>query len=139
MLIVYSGVRRVGAWLRAGVFFWMQTTAFSPIVVGMLMFLFDFFEDQALAFMVFSVVWMTEIFQMMWVRGDERMRLFPSFSMGLLMSVFLYLYSFPLGFAYVAFLAWLLSVMSAGFLFLHHVALSPELRPPAGGDTLVPL
>ena len=33
-------------------------------MVGVLMVLFEFFEDQALAFMVFSVVWLREIFVM---------------------------------------------------------------------------
>ncbi len=39
-----------------------QSLAFLPIMMGVLMFLFEFFEDQALAFMVFSVVWMSEVF-----------------------------------------------------------------------------
>ena len=41
-----------------------QSLAFLPIMMGVLMFLFEFFEDQALAFMVFSVVWMSEVFSL---------------------------------------------------------------------------
>ena len=45
----------------------LQVLAFLPIVMGVLMFLFEFFEDQALAFMVFFVVWLSQVFGMVCV------------------------------------------------------------------------
>lgn len=40
----------------------VESLVFVPIVVGILFFLFEFFSDQLLAFLVLSVVWMAEIY-----------------------------------------------------------------------------
>lgn len=104
----------------------VESLAFLPIMVGVLMFLFEFFEDQELAFLVFSVVWMCEIFGMVWVRGDARMRLFPRFFFALFLLFLIYLYSFPLGFCYVAFVCWFLAVLSVMLYFLNHIAVTPS-------------
>ena len=40
----------------------VETLVFVPIMIGMLFFLFEFFSDQLLAFMVLSLVWFSEVF-----------------------------------------------------------------------------
>jgi hypothetical protein len=46
------------------------------------------------------------------VRGDARMRLFPRFFLALFVLLLIYLYSFPIGFSYIAFASWFLSVLA---------------------------
>jgi hypothetical protein len=86
------------------------------------MFLFEFFEDTQLAFFVFSVVWSAELFNMVCVRADARLRLFPRFFFLLFLLFLLYLYAFPLGFSYVAFSCWLGANLSGMLYMLLHVA-----------------
>ena len=61
-----------------------------------------------LAFMVFSLVWVGEIFCIVRVRGSPSaaMRKFPPLFLMLFLLFLLYVYSFPLGFTYVAFVTW---------------------------------
>lgn len=90
----------------------LESLAFVPIMIGVLMFLFEFFEDQVLAFLVFSLVWSCEIFSMLRVRANRSMRMFPCFFFSLFLLFMVYLYSFPLGFSYVAFACWSSSVLT---------------------------
>ena len=39
----------------------VESLVFVPIMVGILFFLFEFFNDQLLAFMVMSMVWASEV------------------------------------------------------------------------------
>ena len=45
--------------------------------VGILFFLFEFFSDQLLAFMVLSVVWLCEVYSVVSVRTSVCIRFFP--------------------------------------------------------------
>lgn len=45
--------------------------------VGILFFLFEFFSDQLLAFMVLSVVWLCEVYSVVSVRTYMCIRFFP--------------------------------------------------------------
>lgn len=45
--------------------------------VGILFFLFEFFSDQLLAFMVLSVVWLCEVYSVVSVRTRMCIRFFP--------------------------------------------------------------
>lgn len=51
----------------------------APFVsqVGILFFLFEFFSDQLLAFMVLSVVWLCEVYSVVSVRTSMSIRFFP--------------------------------------------------------------
>ncbi|CAM9962924.1 unnamed protein product [Choristocarpus tenellus] len=49
-------------------------------VVGILFFLFEFFSDQLLAFMVLSVVWLCEVYSVVSVRTTMCIRFFPQAS-----------------------------------------------------------
>lgn len=45
--------------------------------MGILFFLFEFFSDQLLAFMVLSVVWLCEVYSVVSVRTSMCIRFFP--------------------------------------------------------------
>lgn len=48
--------------------------------MGILFFLFEFFSDQLLAFMVLSVVWLCEVYSVVSVRTSVCIRFFPQVS-----------------------------------------------------------
>ena len=52
------------------------------------------------------------VYEQVWVRGDPRMRLFPRFFLALFLLLLIYLYSFPIGFSYIALASWFLSVLA---------------------------
>ena len=58
----------------------VESLVFVPIMVGILFFLFEFFSDQILAFMVLSVVWLSEVFSVVCLRTRQSIRLFPKVS-----------------------------------------------------------
>jgi hypothetical protein len=66
---------------------------------------------------VFTVVWVSEIFCMVRVRGNAGMRKFPNFFLSLFLAYLIYIYSYPLGFSYLAFTCWLSSVASTMVYF----------------------
>jgi hypothetical protein len=46
----------------------IESLVFVPIMIGILFFLFEFFDDQLLAFMVLTLVWICELYTMISVR-----------------------------------------------------------------------
>ncbi|RHY35275.1 hypothetical protein DYB32_000259 [Aphanomyces invadans] len=96
----------------------------SLVFVGMLFFLFEFFKDRLLAFMIMSVVWLCELYSVIWYAGLQEaldmfvlglMRLnvssvrtclsltfFPPVFLSLFALFHVYFFSFPFGFSYVA-------------------------------------
>ncbi|URE25627.1 tumor-associated protein [Musa troglodytarum] len=51
----------------------------SLIMIGILFFLFEFYDDQLLAFLVLTLVWLCELFTMISVRTTISMQFFPRF------------------------------------------------------------
>jgi len=103
----------------------IDTVAFIPVTVGVLMFLFDFFSDTTLAFMIFSLVWASEIFFTLRARPVPSLYLFPRLYLAMFLLFLIYLFSFPLGFLYVAFSSWFSAVVA---LTLHFCARFPLLE-----------
>lgn len=68
----------------------------------MLFFLFEFFSDQLLAFMVLSVVWLSEIFSVICLRAFPSIRFFPRAFFFYFCLFHIYFFSFPFGFSYLA-------------------------------------
>ena len=62
-------------------------------------------------------MWVSEIFCMVRVRGNAGMRKFPNFFLSLFLAYLIYIYSYPLGFSYLAFTCWLSSVASTMVYF----------------------
>eukprot|EP00802_Teleaulax_amphioxeia_P023995 Tamp_24641.p2 GENE.Tamp_24641~~Tamp_24641.p2 ORF type:complete len:121 (-),score=13.74 Tamp_24641:12-374(-) len=98
-------------------------------MVGVLMFLFEFFDDQMMAFMVFSLVWVGEIFCILRVRGSPSLaiRKFPLLFLMMFLLFLLYVFSFPLGFTYVAFML-LVSAVGLSMLYLNNHVLAYHPR-----------
>lgn len=76
---------------------------FVPIIAGMLFFLFEFFDDQALAFAVLVIAWLCELA----TSGSTRHWISRLFLPKLLFFYFatfhIYFFSFPLGFSWLSF------------------------------------
>jgi len=80
----------------------VESLVFVPIMVGILFFLFEFFSDQLLAFMVLSVVWLSEVFSVISLRSSSSIRFFPRVFFLYFFLFHLYFFSFPYGFSYLA-------------------------------------
>jgi hypothetical protein len=67
------------------------------IMIGILFFLFEFFDDQLLAFMVMTLVWLCELFTMISVRTRVSMQYFPRFFFLYFMIFHIYFFSYSYG------------------------------------------
>lgn len=83
----------------------IESLVFVPIMIGILFFLFEFYDDQLLAFMVLIVVWMCELFTLISVRTPLSMKFFPRFFLLYFLVFHIYFFSYPYGFTYLAFAA----------------------------------
>ncbi len=94
----------------------LDALVFVPIVAGMLFFLFEFFDDQALAFAVLCIAWLCEFATSgstrHWISRLYLPRLFFCYFGGF----HLYFFSFPLGFTWVA--------LATAIAFMLHAALT---------------
>ena len=84
----------------------VDTLVYIPIMVGMVFFLFEFFDDQLLAFVVLSVVWICEVYSAISVRTPQSIRFFPRFYFLYFLAFHIYFFSYPFGgFSHLAVLA----------------------------------
>lgn len=81
----------------------IESLVFVPIMIGILFFLFEFYEDQLLAFMVLTLVWLCELFTMISVRTPVSMQYFPRYFFLYFMVFHIYFFSYEYGFSYLAF------------------------------------
>jgi hypothetical protein len=81
----------------------VESLVFVPIMIGILFFLFEFFDDQLLAFLVLTLVWLCELFTMISVRTPLSTQFFPRFFFLYFMAFHIYFFSYNYGFSYLAF------------------------------------
>ncbi|XP_010942375.1 membralin-like protein At1g60995 [Elaeis guineensis] len=93
----------------------IESLVFVPIMIGILFFLFEFYDDQLLAFLVLTLVWLCELFTMISVRTSISMQFFPRFFLLYFLVFHIYFFSYPYGFSYLAF--------SATAAFMQHLIL----------------
>ncbi|KAL0915738.1 hypothetical protein M5K25_013192 [Dendrobium thyrsiflorum] len=93
----------------------IESLVFVPIMIGILFFLFEFYDDQLLAFLVLILVWLCELFTMISVRTSISMQFFPRFFLLYFLVFHIYFFSYPYGFSYLAF--------SATAAFMQHLIL----------------
>ncbi|KAH7440443.1 hypothetical protein KP509_04G107300 [Ceratopteris richardii] len=93
----------------------IESLVFVPIMIGILFFLFEFYEDQLLAFMVLTLVWLCELFTMISVRTPVSTQFFPRYFFLYFMVFHIYFFSYEYGFSYLAF--------SATAAFMQHLVL----------------
>lgn len=80
----------------------IESLVFVPIMIGILFFLFEFYDDQLLAFMVLILVWICELFTLISVRTPISMKFFPRFFLLYFLIFHIYLFSYTYGFSYLA-------------------------------------
>ncbi|XP_044462018.1 membralin-like protein At1g60995 isoform X2 [Mangifera indica] len=93
----------------------IESLVFVPIMIGILFFLFEFYDDQLLAFMVLILVWLCELFTLISVRTPISMKFFPRFFLLYFLVFHIYFFSYPYGFSYLA--------LSTTAAFMHHLIL----------------
>ncbi|XP_008787339.2 membralin-like protein At1g60995 [Phoenix dactylifera] len=93
----------------------IESLVFVPIMIGILFFLFEFYDDQLLAFLVLTLVWLCELFTMISVRTWISRQFFPRFFLLYFLVFHIYFFSYAYGFSYLAF-----SVTAA---FMQHLIL----------------
>ncbi|XP_056845688.1 membralin-like protein At1g60995 [Raphanus sativus] len=93
----------------------IESLVFVPIMIGILFFLFEFYDDQLLAFMVLVLVWLCELFTLISVRTPISMKFFPRFFLLYFLVFHIYFFSYAYGFSYLA-------LMTTG-AFMQHLIL----------------
>ena len=80
----------------------MHSLSFVPVVAGILFFLFEFFNDQLLAFLLLITVWLCESYTVLFTRTSTSMLYFPKLFALYFLMFGVYFFSFPYGFHYLA-------------------------------------
>lgn len=93
----------------------IESLVFVPIMIGILFFLFEFYDDQLLAFMVLILVWLCELFTLISVRTPISMKFFPRFFLLYFLVFHIYFFSYTHGFSYLA--------LSTTAAFMQHLIL----------------
>lgn len=93
----------------------IESLVFVPIMIGILFFLFEFYDDQLLAFMVLILVWLCELFTLISVRTPISMKFFPRFFLLYFLVFHIYFFSYAYGFSYLA--------LSTAAAFMQHLIL----------------
>nr|XP_043637657.1 membralin-like protein At1g60995 [Erigeron canadensis] len=93
----------------------IESLVFVPIMIGILFFLFEFYDDQLLAFMVLILVWLCELFTLISVRTPIAMKFFPRFFLLYFLVFHIYFFSYTHGFSYLA--------LSTTAAFMQHLIL----------------
>ncbi|TQE06271.1 hypothetical protein C1H46_008120 [Malus baccata] len=87
----------------------------SHIMICILFFLLEFYDDQLLAFMVLILVWLSELFTLISVRTPISMKFFPRFFLIYFLVFHIYFFSYTYGFSYLA--------LSTAAAFMQHLIL----------------
>lgn len=94
----------------------LDALVFIPIIAGMLFFLFEFFDDQALAFSVLILTWLCEFAASGSTRHWISRQYLPKLFFCYFGAFHVYFFSFPLGFSWLA--------LATSLVFMVHAALS---------------
>jgi len=80
----------------------VESLVFVPIMVGILFFLFEFFSDQLIAFLLLSLVWVCEVFSVVSLRSYPSIKYFPRILFLYFTLFHIYFFCFPQGFSHLA-------------------------------------
>jgi len=93
----------------------IDSVVFVPIILGVHFFLFEFFDDQLLAFYVILTVWTCEIWSITTCRTAESLKVFPRV-FGLLMTWFhTYYLTYPFGYTFLCLITSVLGLICCAF------------------------
>jgi hypothetical protein len=101
-----------------------------PIITGILFFLFEFFDNQLLAFCVLVVAWIAEVTVMLGWRSGLSIYILPRAFAAYLLAFHIYFFSFPLGFSWLALFTCAAFMQHTVFLVFSRFE-SPRLRAEA--------
>ena len=107
----------------------LSSLVFVPIMLGVLFFLFEFFADQLLAFLVLLLVWAAELWAAVAMRTQESLRVFPRVFCLLLVWFHVYYLSYPFGYQYLGLEAVATALCATAF----HLWSGKELPALLGG------
>jgi hypothetical protein len=93
----------------------LESLMFVPIIIGLLFFMFEFFSDKLLAFLVFMALWACEVFAVVTVRTVQSIRVFPASSMLCLTWLMVYVLAFPFGLHQLALSCVIAALVTCGF------------------------
>ncbi|XP_054778919.1 membralin-like protein At1g60995 [Prosopis cineraria] len=93
----------------------IESLVFVPIMIGVLFFLFEFYDDQLIAFTVLILVWLCELFTLVSARTPISMKFFPRFFLMYFLVFHIYFFSYAYGFSYLA--------LSTTAFFMQHLIL----------------
>jgi hypothetical protein len=79
----------------------VESIVFVPVFIGVLFFFIEFYADRVLAFMIISLVWLSEVYCVICVRTLISLQYFPRIFFMILVLYNIYFCSFPLGFSHV--------------------------------------
>jgi hypothetical protein len=80
----------------------LSSLVFVPLMLGVLFFLFEFFSNQLLAFLVLVAVWVCEVFSLTTCRTAGSMRVFPKVFGAAFTWFHVYYLAYPFGYHFVA-------------------------------------
>ncbi|KAG8650253.1 hypothetical protein MANES_07G017650v8 [Manihot esculenta] len=93
----------------------IESLVFVPIMIGILFSLFEFYDDQLLAFMFLILVWLCELFTLISVPTPISMKFLPRFFLLYFLVFHIYFFSYAYGFSYLA--------LSTTAAFMQHLIL----------------
>lgn len=105
----------------------VDALVFVPIIAGMLFFLFEFFDDQALAFVVLILTWLCEFAASGSTRHWISRQYLPRLFLCYFGAFHVYFFSFPLGFSWLCLATSLVFMVHAALCIWNHCEL-PLLR-----------
>lgn len=105
----------------------IDALVFVPIIAGMLFFLFEFFDDQALAFSVLVIAWLCAFAASGTTRHWMSRLYLPRLFFCYFGAFHVYFFSFPLGFSWLAFATSIAFMVHAALTVWNHCEL-PVLR-----------
>jgi len=98
----------------------VDSLVFVPMMVGMLFFLFQFYEDQVLALAILSCVWLSEVYAIIACRTIASLAIFPRAFFCVFSAYHLYVFSFPAGFTHLALCATILVLLLTMAILWNH-------------------
>jgi len=93
----------------------VESLVFVPIMVGLLFFMFEFFADKLLAFLVFISLWGCEVFAVVACRTVQTVRVFPVAALLTLTWLMIYVLTYPFGLHHLALACVCAAVTTTGF------------------------
>lgn len=109
----------------------VDNLVFIPVMLGAIFFLNEFYKgDKILALLVLSLVWICEVYSIS-LRSHQGIHYFPRVFFLLFCLFHFYLFSFPIGFGYLALMATVCCIFHSMLFFWHRYELPLAVRPIA--------